>query len=55
MWMTNNTAFLECSNQHELSMVMVMISLMNPFIETSFASMFTAILYVLTSSSEACS
>ena len=51
--MTKKAVFLAHSTQNGLSMVMVIISSMNPSIEASFASIFTVIWSALTSGSEA--
>ena len=41
-WITRNAAFLDISTQVGLSMVRVMMLLMNPSIEDSFDSTYTA-------------
>ena len=43
VWIINKAALLVSSTQHGFSMVMEMISYINPSIEASFASIFTAI------------
>ena len=48
MWMNNKAVFLVCYTQLRSSMVMVMVSLMNPYIKASFTMMSIAILYVWT-------
>ena len=53
VWMINKSAFLAISTQYWSSIVMVMISWMNPSIEASFDSIFITIWSDLTSWSEA--
>ena len=53
VWMVNKAVFLAHSTQHGSSVVMVMMSSMNPFIEPSFASIIISSFSSLTSGSEA--
>ena len=52
VWMINKYAFLARSTHHGFSMVMGMMSSMNPPIYSSFASIFTASWSALTIGSE---
>ena len=52
VWMINKYAFLARSTQCGLSMVMVMMTSMNSFIEAYFSSIFTASWSALASGSE---
>ena len=52
VWMTNKAEFLARPTHHGLSMVMLTKPSMNPSIEVSFALIFTASWYALTSVSE---
>ena len=52
VWFTNNAEFLVHSNQIGSSMVMGMISVMNPYVESYFYFMSTAGMYDYTSGSD---